>query len=68
LRAGTVTLADARCSVKGAASVRVRLSTRGLALLRRHRHMAARLTFTPSGKGAKAPKARTITLLPPRRR
>jgi hypothetical protein len=68
LNAGTSTLADAKCKVKGTKMIALKLTGPATKLLRHHGKLKATLTFVPTAKGTAAPKARTITLLPPRRR
>lgn len=68
LKAGKSTLADAKCKVKGTKTVALKLTRSATKLLRRRGKLKATLTFVPTAKGTPAPKPRTITLLPPRRR
>jgi hypothetical protein len=68
LKAGKSTLADGKCKTKGTKTVTLKLTGAATKLLRRRGKLKATLTFVPTAKGTAAPKARTITLLAPRRR
>lgn len=68
LKAGKTLLGDASCKVKGTKTLTLKLTRRGMKLVRRRRAgLKARLSFV-AAKGTSPTTSRTITLLPPRRR